>query len=77
MTNLIPKLATQTFFGFLMLTFTVVACNNNKEDKKETTKDSTVAPMDPVPMPMDTTKMDTASPRPVKDPGVDPVKDPN
>ena len=77
MTNQIPKLATQILIGFLMLTFTVVACNNKKDKKTETTEDTvTVKPVEPMP-PIDTTKMDTASTRPVMDPGVDPVKDPN
>ncbi len=62
MTNKIPKPAFQILLGFLLLAFTVVACNS-KSDKKETVKDSvTVTPMDPPPV-------DTAKKKPVKDPG--------
>ena len=75
MTNKISKLILS---GFLMLTFAVVACNNDKKDTKTTTEDTvTVKPVDTLP-PIDTSKMDTAVTRPVKDPPapVDPVKDP-
>lgn len=68
MTNKIPKPAYQILLGFLMLAFTVVACNSKKEgDKKEPTPDTATI------MPMDTaSKMDaptdTAAKKPVKDP---------
>jgi len=71
MTNKIPKPAFQILLGFLLLAFTVVACNS-KSDKKETVQDSvTVTPMDPSPL-MDTVKKmdptDTVKKKPVKDP---------
>lgn len=69
MTNKVPKFAYQILLGFLLLSFTVVACNNNKEgDKKEPVADTPVVkPVDT--MPVDTTKKDTLTERPVKDPG--------
>lgn len=78
MTNKMPKPAYQMLLGFLMLTFTVVACNNKKEgDKKEPPPDTAVVkPIDtmvPPPTPPDTAKIqapgDTAKKKPVKDPG--------
>lgn len=69
MTNKVPKSAYQFFLGFLMLSFTVVACNNNKEgDKKEPAPDTIVVKTIETP-PVDTTKKDSLSERPVKDPG--------
>ena len=66
MTNKIPKPAYQVLLGFLMLAFTVVACNNKKEgNKKEPPPDTvTVMPADTLPSPVDTVKK-----KPVKDPG--------
>jgi len=69
MTNKVSKSAYQILLGFLMLSFTVVACNNNKEEKKEPVPDTPVV-VKPVEMePIDTTKKDTLTERPVKDPG--------
>jgi hypothetical protein len=75
MTNKIPKPAYQILFGFLMLVFTVVACNSKKEgDKKEPTPDTpTVQPAETLPPPVDDTPkkmepIDTAKKKPVKDP---------
>ena len=67
MTSKMPKPVYQIIFSLLLLAFTVAACNNEKkEEKKETVEDTTtVKPMPPV---SDTTKMDTATTRPVKDP---------
>ena len=61
MTNKIPKPAYQILLGFLMLAFTVVACNSKKEgDKKEPTPDTaTIKPVDDTAMkmkPTDTVK---------------------
>jgi hypothetical protein len=72
MTNKTKKSAYQILFGFLILAFTVVACNNKKDgDKKDPVPDTTVVA--PPPPPVDTTKKDsvteTPSERPVKDPG--------
>jgi len=82
MTNKTPKPVYQILLGFLMLAFTVVACNSKKEgDKKEPTPDTAtvVKPADdappPPPPPVDDTAKktegpkDTAKPKPVKDPG--------
>ncbi len=64
MTNKMPRLAYQILLGVLMLSFTVVACNNKKSEKKETTTDSsTVKPTDQT-QPVDTTKGDTLKKRP-------------
>jgi hypothetical protein len=74
MTNKMPKPVYQIFLGFLMLAFTVVACNSKKEgDKKEPTPDTaTVKPMDQPPTEDTAKKMDaptdTAKKKPVKDP---------
>ena len=76
MTNKTPKPAFQILLGFLLLAFTVVACNS-KAEKKETVTDTTVVkPADDVPPPPppveDTAKKtgptDTAKKKPVKDP---------
>ena len=70
MTSKMPKPVYQIIFSLLLLAFTVAACNNEKkEEKKETVEDTTtVKPVEPMPPVVDTTKMDTASTRPVKDP---------
>lgn len=70
MTNKVPKSAYQILLGFLMLSFTVVACNNNKEgDKKEPAPDTPTVVKPVETAPMDSTKKDSLSERPVKDPG--------
>jgi hypothetical protein len=66
MTNKMPKTAIQFILGVFLLSFTVVSCNNGG-DKKEPTPD-TPAVVAPPPPPIDTTKMDTATTRPVKTP---------
>jgi hypothetical protein len=72
MTNKMPKAAYQILLGFLVLAFTVVACNNKKDgDKKETPPDTaTVKPADQTPPPADDTvkKKDSLGDKPVKDP---------
>lgn len=63
-----PKPVYQIIFSLLLLAFTFAACNNEKKEKTETVEDTTtVKPVDPMP-PVDTTKMDSATTRPVKDP---------
>ena len=66
MTNKIPKPAYQVLLGFLMLAFTIVACNSKKEgNKKEPPPDTvTVMPADTLPPP----PVDTVKKKPVKDP---------
>ncbi len=70
MTSKNPKPAYQFPFALMILILlAVVSCNNKKEEKKDVTTDTTVVkPSDPVVMPVDTTKMDTATTRPVKTP---------
>ena len=69
MTNKIPKPAYQILLGFLMLAFTVVACNSKKEgDKKDPAPDTaTIKPVDDTAKKMEPT--DTVKKKPVKDPG--------
>lgn len=69
MTKKVSKSAYQILLGFLMLSFTVVACNNNKEEKKEPVPDTPVVVKPVETEPIDTTKKDTLTERPVKDPG--------
>ena len=59
------KTACRIILGVFLLTFTVVACNN-KGDKKEPAKDTSMNKMEPVTPMQDTTKMDTGSTRPTK-----------
>lgn len=70
MTNKMPKSAFKILFGVLILTFTVVACNNKKgDDKKDTPPDTaTVKPTGMVPpVVIDTTaKKDTSKTKDVK-----------
>ena len=70
MTNKMPKPAFQIILGALLLTFAVASCNGSGDSK--TTTDTTTKTTDtivaPPPPPIDTTKMDTASTRPVKTP---------
>lgn len=71
MTNKIPKPAYKILLGFLMLAFTVIACNSKKDgDKKDSVPDTTVIKM--MDLPDTSTKMDapkdTAKKKPVKDP---------
>lgn len=76
MTNKMPKPVYQILLSFLMLAFTVVACNSKKEgDKKDPPPDTTVIkPVDPPPPPVDDTanKMgspdDTVKQKPIKEP---------
>jgi len=73
MTNKMPKPAYQILFGFLMLAFITVACNNKKEgDKKQPAPDSTtVKPVDQPAAPIVDTPAaptDTVKKKPVKDP---------
>jgi hypothetical protein len=60
-----PKLIFQIILGIFMLSFAVAACNSNSE-KKETTDSTSMKSDTMAPAPMDTTKMDTAKPKPVK-----------
>lgn len=64
------RTANRFILGALILSFTVVACNSKKSDKKETIKEDTATKMEEVkPMqPIDTAHMDTADTRPVKTP---------
>ena len=62
MTNKMPKPAYQILLGVLILTFTVIACNNKKEEKKDVIVTDTVKPL------IDTLNMDSATTRPVKVP---------
>jgi len=69
MTNKMPKSAYRILLGFVMLTFTVVACNNKKgDDKKDAPPDTaSVKPMDTPPPAQDTAaKKDTSVEKPVK-----------
>ena len=69
MTNKMPKSAYQILLGFLILTFTVVACNSKKEeDKKETPTETTVKPADVTPPSTgySTGKKDSIVEKPVK-----------
>jgi len=62
-----PKLILQTMLAVLSLSFAVASCGGGGE-KKETTDSTTMKSDSMSTMPMDTTKMDTASTRqPVKD----------
>lgn len=79
MTNKIPKPAYQFLLGFLMLTFTVVACNSKAEKKETVTDTAVVKPLDEAPLPpiSDTaTKGDTARKSPTDTAKKKPVKDP-
>jgi hypothetical protein len=56
-------------FLFVILLFVGIAaisCNNNTEEPKEKAPDTATTQQAPPPPPADTTKMDTASTRPVK-----------
>ncbi len=68
MTNKIPKLHHSFFFGWLMLTFILVSCNDKKDKEKTITTDTTVVSPLIDTMKKDTMMMDTASQRPVKTP---------
>ena len=76
MTNKMPRPVYQILLGFLMLAFTVVACNSKKEgDKKDPPPDTVVVtPVLPVLPPADDTAKkvlnpkDTVKKKPVKDP---------
>lgn len=70
MTSKKPKLAFQIISGAMLLLFIATACNNSDSDKKDATEDTTMK-KDPAAsdrMSADTTKMDTATTRPVKNP---------
>ena len=72
MTNKMPKPAFQIILGALLLTFAVASCNGSGDTKTTTdtttkTVDTVLTPRPPTP-PIDTTKMDTATTRPVKTP---------
>jgi hypothetical protein len=67
MTSKIPKPVFKIVLGFSLLTFAVASCNGGGGDKKDPPPDTAVVkPMEP--MPIDTSKMDTATTRPVKTP---------
>ncbi len=68
MTNKIQNTALKFILGAFLVSFTLLACNNEGE-KKETPQDSTVIapPADPMPPAMDdSTVMDSADTKPVK-----------
>ncbi len=64
----LPKSAYKILLGSLLLAFTITACNNNGDDKKEKAPDTAAAKQaeEVKPAPLDTSKMDTATTRPVK-----------
>lgn len=64
MTNKMPKAAYQILFGFLIMSFTVIACNSKKEEKKDVSQDTTIVKPDT--LRLDT--MEKVDTKPVKDP---------
>ena len=72
MTSKKPKLAFKFLAGAAALTFAIASCNGSgdKTETKDTviTTPPVVVDSTPPPPPIDTTKMDTASTRPVKTP---------
>ncbi|MEO7983364.1 MAG: hypothetical protein ABI688_04705 [Bacteroidota bacterium] len=67
MSNKMPKQLSRVLLGFLVLAFTVAACNSKKKEDKMTTMDTTVV-QQPLPPKMDTLPTDTLKKKPVKDP---------
>lgn len=66
MQNSFPKTNRFLLVILLFVGITAISCNNNTGEPKENAPDTATTQQAPPPPPADTTKMDTASTRPVK-----------